>query len=60
MTVKELKAAIADLPDDMIVASYDVGGYPAWEFCSADVITDNDPPDRYPEPKRPFLSITAA
>ncbi len=57
MTVKELKEFIKDLPDDMIVCSLDVGGYPGWEFCGADVVTPDTPPDRYPTPPPPYLMI---
>lgn len=66
MTVKELMEIIKDLPDDMLVVSHDVGGYPAWDFCRAKVVTSDDPavtlddsPEDYPEPPRPYLKISA-
>lgn len=57
MTVGELKKIIAELPDDMIVASYDAGGYLCWEFAGADVVYD-PPPDC--GLSKPYLEIGAA
>lgn len=59
MTVEELRQIIKDLPGDMIVAAYDVGGYLAWEFTGADVVTERDqntPGDLEP----PYLRIGSA
>lgn len=44
MTVGELRKVIADLPDDMIIVTYD-NGYLDEEFTGAEVIAGGD---RYP------------
>lgn len=59
MTVAELRKAIEGLPDEMIVASLDAGGYTAWDFVIAKVVTVNDPADRYPEPARPYFMVSS-
>lgn len=60
MTVGDLRKIIEDLPDDMPVAAYDVGGYLAWEFCGAEVVDPKIKQSRYPQPDTPYLEVEAA
>jgi hypothetical protein len=59
MTVGELRAVIESLPDDMPIASHDVGGYLDWEFCGAEVIDPATVKSEYPQPDVPYLYIAS-
>jgi len=59
MTVAELREILSQLPDDMVCAANDAGGYITWEFFGADVVKEDD---LLVEggPQRPYLLIGSA